>query len=147
MECVRKFGIYMYIPLQVFSIQEHVVSLFMVHDWCPVFYAVFLHGWKERLWRCHPRWFHNLPPPPPRSLTLRPWKVTVPIEKDRLPTTIFQGQAVKLRGGIINWLLKSVGFLSSTMFWGSFWGICPSKWIVWVGNIMTPANWAPTSSQ
>ena len=33
------------------------------------------------------------------SLTVRPWKVSGPsIGKDRLPTTIFQGRAVKLRG-------------------------------------------------
>ncbi len=34
---------------------------------------------------------------PSQSLTARPWKVTFPKGKDRLPTTIFQGQAVKLR--------------------------------------------------
>ena len=38
---------------------------------------------------------------PSRSLTVRPWKVTFPIGKDRLPTTIFQGRAVKLQGCII----------------------------------------------
>ena len=35
---------------------------------------------------------------PSRSLTARPWKVTFPIGKDRLPTIISQGRAVKLPG-------------------------------------------------
>ena len=35
---------------------------------------------------------------PPRSWTARPWKVTFPIRKNSLPTTIFQGRAVKLWG-------------------------------------------------
>ena len=35
---------------------------------------------------------------PYRSLTVRPWKVTFPIGKDSLPTTIFQGRVVKLLG-------------------------------------------------
>ena len=37
---------------------------------------------------------------PSRSLTVRPWKVTFPIRKDRLPTINFQGRTVKLRGCI-----------------------------------------------
>ena len=36
---------------------------------------------------------------PSRSLTASPWKGTFPIGKDRLPTIIFQGRAVKLPGG------------------------------------------------
>ncbi len=36
---------------------------------------------------------------PSRSLTVRPWKVTFPIGKDRLPTIHFQGRTVKLREG------------------------------------------------
>ncbi len=35
---------------------------------------------------------------PPRSITVRPWKVTFPIGKDRLPAIILQGRAVKLWG-------------------------------------------------
>ena len=35
---------------------------------------------------------------PPRSLTVRPWKWTIPIGKACLPTTIFQGRTVKLPG-------------------------------------------------
>ena len=44
-------------------------------------------------------------PLPSRSLTVRPWKVTFPIGKDRLPTIIFQGLAVKLRGGMFYMLV------------------------------------------
>ena len=32
------------------------------------------------------------------SLTARPWKVTFPKRKDRLPTIVFQGRTVQLRG-------------------------------------------------
>ena len=36
----------------------------------------------------------------PQSLTVRPWNVTFPKGKDRLPTSIFQGRHVKLQGVI-----------------------------------------------
>ena len=36
----------------------------------------------------------------PRSLTASPWNVTLPKEKDRLPSIIFQLRAAKLRGNI-----------------------------------------------
>ena len=36
---------------------------------------------------------------PSRSLTVRPWKVTFPIGKDRLPVPSFLGRTVKLREG------------------------------------------------
>ena len=39
---------------------------------------------------------------PPGSLTVRPWKYTILKGKDRLPTIIFQGRAVKLREGTID---------------------------------------------
>ena len=37
---------------------------------------------------------------PSRSLTACPWKVALPIGKDRLRTIIFQGRTVQLRGGV-----------------------------------------------
>ena len=36
---------------------------------------------------------------PSRSLTACPWKVALPIGKDRLRTVVFQGRTVQLRGG------------------------------------------------
>ena len=49
-------------------------------------------------------WFNSTYPRENLTVSHSPWKVTeteTPIGKDRLPTTIFQGRAVKLRGG--NW--------------------------------------------
>ena len=60
---------------------------------------------------------------PPRSLTVRPWKVTeTQYGEDRLPTTIVQGQTVKLLGSITNSHLangpwkKSLNFIFLTKY-------------------------------
>lgn len=37
----------------------------------------------------------------PASLTFRPWKVCIPEGKDRFPTSLFLGRAVKLQGGVV----------------------------------------------
>ena len=58
---------------------------------------------------------------PSRSLTARPWKVTFPIGKDRLPTTIFQGRTVKPQG------CTSLGILINWMVLSPWPGVCPPK--------------------
>ena len=68
---------------------------------CKTFHRLFLWG-RDYPPKNYVTWPHlgkrNIPW---RSLTARPWKVTFPIGKDHLPTTIFQGRAVELREG--NW--------------------------------------------
>ena len=54
-----------------------------------------------------------------------PWKVTFPIGKDRLPTTILQGRAVKLRGFTYMWYCNFQPSLHPTysffrFFWAQF---------------------------
>ena len=67
-------------------------------------YYFFQMGWNHQLNAEKGDLFWNSFGPlryiPSRSSTVRPWKVTFPTGKDRLPTTIFQGRAVKLRGGV-----------------------------------------------
>ena len=65
---------------------------------------------------------------PSPSLTVCPWKVTFPIGKDHLPSTIFQGRTVKLPG-----LYSTPGTSSSASSWRTSSSSLSSESVLGVG--------------
>ena len=106
---ITKFALIRKTWIDTVVISKRCTPDFFLHEnqnWCFFF---------KNMWYWH---FSGLYP---SKVQHSPWRVTFPIGKDLLPSTIFQGRAVKLRGGIFDEKFLGINPKSIARFRNPWW--------------------------